>query len=99
MRVSPWGVLGASAFLCFAANNLHLAQLGAWQAPLFTAMATLPFSLAANAACDALQASLGWTHEWRNAVEALLIAAVGLVEYYVIGALLERVVRRARKKA
>ncbi|MDY1033996.1 hypothetical protein [Stenotrophomonas sp. CFBP8980] len=48
-------------------------------------MVTLPFSLVAFAAADALQAPLGLSFETLNWVTWVFLGVFGLVEFYVIG--------------
>lgn len=96
---SKFGLLLALVFSAYAAYNSYLASTGAWQAPILNAIVTFPFSVAANAFCDWLQPVANLSHERRNSIEAILIFAIGVCEFYSIGWMVERLLARARSNS
>ena len=64
---------------------LPLALFDAGDSIYLIVMVTLPFSLVAFAAADALQAPLGLSFEALNWVVWAVLGVIGFVEFYVIG--------------
>ncbi|HPO25692.1 MAG TPA: hypothetical protein PK135_13635 [Arenimonas sp.] len=93
-RVSRLGLFLASAFSIYAGRNLYMSAQGEWQAPILNAILTLPFSVLANFFCDWLQQVGSLTHQTRNAVESCLIFSMGILEFYLIGWILENLLTR-----
>lgn len=81
-RSGRWGG-AAFAFLYLTCLLLDLLDSGDFI--YLIVMVTLPFSLVAFAAADALQAQLGLSFEALHWVAWALLGVIGLAEFYVIG--------------
>jgi hypothetical protein len=95
-KLSMGGAFLAGVFFCFAAFYLILFYYGHWQAPIFIYIATIPFSLLVNGMFDWLQSYFQMTHQLRSWLEAISSSGVGVVEFYLIGYLLERMVAKIK---
>jgi|GEM_PF-4331710 len=94
IRPSRPGLLGATAFLALFLICLLGASLGNWQSVFLVWMVTLPFSLVCHAIGGALQGALGLSDQARAGVEWGLLGITGLVEFYLMGVLLGRGLKR-----
>lgn len=95
-RLSRWGMILCSAFVCYAAYNVFLVFTGAWQAAIVVAIVTFPFSVAVNILCDWLQDIFQMSNQARSSLELLLFCLSGIVEFYLIGAVIEKLLMRKK---
>lgn len=88
---SKCGVALSTLFVAYACYNFYLAASGAWQAPILTAIVSLPFSMLVNVFCDWLQQAMVLDHGTRSTVESIVVAVIGAIEFYLVGWLIERI--------
>lgn len=95
IRIRIWrvGVGFVCLFLIYCFYFVFSYRHGQGQAPIFIFMATMPFSMAVNSLVDHWQVVYGWDDSRRVAVEIFVDVFIGCIFYYVLGAVLAKVVR------
>ncbi|MFZ2754505.1 MAG: hypothetical protein WAZ48_13805 [Lysobacteraceae bacterium] len=95
--ISKYGAFFSVAFFLYAMYFVVLKMNGAWQAPIFIYMATLPFSIFTNQLADYLQEAQGWTNDFRSNAECSMAIILGIFEFYVIGFLFGKLMSPAKR--
>jgi hypothetical protein len=90
------GVVFALVFLSYALLNIYYHFNGEWSAPMLTAMVTFPFSVGVDYAIDATSSFGLGDHEALKSAEMWIIAVVGVLEFYLIGYIIGRIVMARR---
>lgn len=95
--ISKYGVFFSMAFFLYAMYFVVLKINGAWQAPIFIYIATLPFSIFTNHLADYLQEARGWDNDVRSNVECLMAIILGFFEFYLVGVLFGKLMTSVKR--
>lgn len=90
MRISKFGAVLSSMLLAAASYFYFVSLQGAWQAPIFISLATLPFSILINSGFDYVQNFFGLTDSIRPHAETVCTIIFGIFEFYFIGFFIEK---------
>lgn len=96
--ISKVGAALAVVFGLCAGYLIYLADFeGQGEAPIFIFLLIWPFSIISNELARFVQHSFGVSDIIRNNIELVSACALGVMEFYAIGLLAEKLVARIRK--
>lgn len=94
MRLSITGTVFSMAFALFSGWCVVSFLEGKWEMLAYIVYLTLPFSIGTTYLCVGIQSVLGFSDVVVNWIMITLNSAVGILEFYFLGWLLERPFRR-----